>query len=404
MSHASVLDESEWALLESFADQAALALERSRLFMHEHELAIRLQRSLLPDQLPSTAGLDLAGHYLAGGDAVEVGGDWYDAVRRADGIFQLCVGDVSGRGIGAATVMGRQRNTFHVSAYDCSSPAEIIRRLVRHIGPDEMITVACVSFDPYTGELVYACAGHPPPLLFDRDLGKVVWLDGASAPPVGVAELTDIVESRLTVSCSAVLAMYTDGLIERRGQNIYDGIDLLARIIATNAAQMDPDLVVAKVSEAIGASDDDVALLLVDIEAGKAQFEIEATADPSALAGIRRRLRGWLERRGFGADESAHIVLAVSEACNNAIEHGYRDRPGTIKLTGNYDRELLRFTIEDHGTWREATQNGDRGRGIPLMKKLMHSAAFETSARGTRVTLEHQLRDRERDPVPEYIS
>ena len=88
VSDAQTLAESEWALLGSFADQAALALERSRLFMHEHELAVRLQRSLLPDQLPSTAGLDLSGHYLAGGDAVEVGGDWYDAVHRPDGIFQ----------------------------------------------------------------------------------------------------------------------------------------------------------------------------------------------------------------------------------------------------------------------------------------------------------------------------
>ena len=114
--------------------------------------------------------------------AVEVGGDWYDAVLRPDGIVHLCVGDVSGRGIGAATVMGRQRNTFHVSAYDCLSPAEIIRRIARHIGPDEMITVACVSFDPYTGELVYACAGHPPPLLFDSELGKIVRLDGAALP------------------------------------------------------------------------------------------------------------------------------------------------------------------------------------------------------------------------------
>ena len=104
------LEPSEWDLLASFADQAANALERARLFAHEHELAVRLQRSLLPDRLPSTEGLELAGHYQAGGDAVEVGGDWYDAVKRPDGIIQLCVGDVSGKGVGAATVMGRQRN------------------------------------------------------------------------------------------------------------------------------------------------------------------------------------------------------------------------------------------------------------------------------------------------------
>ena len=102
---------------------------------------MRLQRSLLPDRLPSTEGLELAGHYQAGGDAVEVGGDWYDAVKRPDGIIQLCVGDVSGKGVGAATVMGRQRNVFHVYAHDYVSPAEIIRRMLRHVSGEEMITL-----------------------------------------------------------------------------------------------------------------------------------------------------------------------------------------------------------------------------------------------------------------------
>ena len=124
------LDSRDWALLGSFADQTANALEKAWIYAHEHELAIRLQRSLLPDRLPSTAGIELAGHYLAGGDEIEIGGDWYDAVRRPDGIIQLCVGDVSGKGIGAATVMGRQRNTFHAYAHDHISPAEIMRRML----------------------------------------------------------------------------------------------------------------------------------------------------------------------------------------------------------------------------------------------------------------------------------
>ena len=309
---------------------------------------------------------------------------------------------MSGRGIGAATVMGRQRNTFHVSAYDCLSPAEIIRRLVRHIGPDEMITVACVSFDPYTGELVYSCAGHPPPLLFDQDVGKAVRLDRAGAPPIGVAEPTDIVESRLTVSGSAVLAMYTDGLVERRGQNIDEGIDFLGRVIAMPDAEIHPDLVVAKVSKTIGAPDDDVALLLVDIDGKSTQFEIEVAGDPSSLPEIRRRLRGWLERRGFDANESGDVVLAVSEACNNAIEHGYRDGLGPIKLAGEYDEERLRITIDDHGTWRDAVQDDERGRGRLLMERLMHSVDVVSGVTGTRVTLEYRVRSAQ-DTVSEYV-
>ena len=97
------LDANDWALLESFADLGAQALERAWRYAREHDLAVRLQRSLLPGELPEIEGLDLAAHYLAGAAAVEVGGDWYDAVRRPDGLLQLCIGDVSGRGISAAT-------------------------------------------------------------------------------------------------------------------------------------------------------------------------------------------------------------------------------------------------------------------------------------------------------------
>ena len=223
------LAASEWELLGAYAAQAARALDRARAYEHEHELAMRLQRSLLPADLPQAPGLSLAGEYLAGGTGIEIGGDWYDAVLRPDGILELCVGDVSGRGVGAATIMGRQRNTFRAYAYDCDSPAEVLRRMIRHVNEDEMITAACVTVDPVEGALRYSCAGHPPPLLLDRDTGTVVRLDGASSPPLGVAEPSDVVEQQLLLPERATLALYTDGLVERRGESIEDGIDVLAR-------------------------------------------------------------------------------------------------------------------------------------------------------------------------------
>ena len=372
------LAASEWDLLGSFADQAAHALERARLFAHEHELASRLQRSLLPDRLPTAEGIELAGHYLAGGDAVEVGGDWYDAVRRPDGIIELCVGDVSGKGIGAATVMGRQRNVFQVYAHDHASPAEIIRRMLRHAGEEEMITLTCVSLDPYTGELVYSCAGHPPPLVVDRRSGKVTRLDRASAPPMGVAEAGDIVEARLLPTPGSVLAMYTDGLIERRGQNIDEGIDLLGRVIATGV-DTSSDRILRNVSEVIGAPDDDVALLLTTIGGAQTTFEVEIPAEPGALPELRRRLRTWLLRRECSAAEAADVVLAVSEACNNAIEHAYRDREGTIALRVEADGASVRAVVTDQGSWQEPSGSDERGRGITLMRHLMRSSPKRTA-------------------------
>ena len=350
LSTAAHLESHDWAVLGSFADQAARTLERAWRFVQEHELAVRLQRSLLPERLPSSNGIELAGHYRAGADAVEVGGDWYDAVRRPDGTVHLCVGDVSGKGIGAATVMSRQRHTFQVYAHDLASPAEIIRRMLRHADGEEMITFAVVTLYPYAGELRYSCVGHPPPLLLDRDSGEVTRLDGASAPPVGVAVPIDVVETTLPLPDRAALLMYTDGLIERRGRNIEDAIALLGRVLQSEPV-LTPDAILATIVDSIGSPDDDVALLLLTLDREQVSFDVELPADPAALRDLRTRLRAWLAHCSIDSDEAAGVVLAVSEACNNAIEHAYRGNGGgPVKVSSApAENGLLRILVEDHG-------------------------------------------------------
>jgi anti-sigma regulatory factor (Ser/Thr protein kinase) len=392
LSTAAHLESHDWAVLRSFADQGARALERAWRFVQEHELAVRLQRSLLPERLPGGDGLELAGHYLAGGEAVEVGGDWYDAVRRPDGTVHLCVGDVSGKGIGAATVMSRQRHTFAVYAHDLASPAEIIRRMLRHADGEEMITVAVVTLDPYAAELRYSCVGHPPPLLLDGGSGRVTRLDGASAPPVGVAVPVDIVEATLPLPDRGALLMYTDGLIERRGRNIEDAIVLLGEVIESEPV-LTPGAILARVEHALGAPDDDVALLLLSVDLARVSFDIELPAEPAALRGMRLRLGSWLARHGLDSGQTHDVVLAVSEACNNAVEHAYADNgAGPVKVSlAPAEAGTLRIVVEDHGTWRDAAPSADRGRGIGLMERLMHSTDIQTGLHGTRVTLEWRV-------------
>jgi anti-sigma regulatory factor (Ser/Thr protein kinase) len=385
MTSRGMLEPSEWELLTAVVDQASRALSRARAFEHEHDLAVRLQRSLLPDRLPRIPGINLAGEYLAGGTGVEVGGDWYDAVRRPDGILQLCVGDVSGRGVGAATVMGRQRNIFRAHAYDFASPAEIVRRMLRHVNDDEMVTTAVVSIDMLAGEISYSCAGHPPPLLLDGASGEVVRLDAASAPPVGVAEPGEVIEARIQLPEPARLALYTDGLVERRGESIERGMDALAETMAAHPSATS-EAVLASIAEAIGAPSDDVALLLASVDPVLA-IDVELPSEPGMLPGFRRRFRGWLARRGFDTAEAGEIVLAISEACNNAIEHGYAGREGTIQLAAAIEDDMLHVEIADHGAWHVSEPNEERGRGILLMRSLMHEVEIETTTRGTRVTL-----------------
>jgi hypothetical protein len=116
----------------------------------------------------------------------------------------------------------------------------------------------------------------------------------------------------------AVLAMYTDGLIERPRLNMDDAIDLFAGVLGRGPDARPAELV-SRVAERLGEPDDDVALLVVSFEAERTRFDAELRADPSVLAGMRRRLRAWLLRRGYSGDEGSKILLAVSEACNNSV-------------------------------------------------------------------------------------
>ena len=389
-----LLEDSEWALLASFAEQGAQAVDRSRRFEREHDLAVQLQRSLLPDALPEGVGLRLAGHYRAGGAGLEVGGDWYDAVRRPDGIIHLCVGDVIGRGIGAAMQMGRYRSAFRAYAYECVSPADIVRRILRHVdGEETMITIACVSLDPYSGEVAYSCAGHPPPLLIDGTSRIEQRLDGASAPPLGVAEAGSIREAYLTVGVEATLVLYSDGLIERRGRNIDDGIELLGRVVATGCNDSIAEIL-GHVTAELGAPSDDVALLVAQLTGEQIPFEAEIPSSPSALPDLRRRLRAWLFRRELGRQVADEVLLAVGEACNNAVEHAYSDDLGTVSVRVDEDGETLRATIRDRGHWRDPTVSDERGRGIEIMRALMDVADVRRTPTGTEALLERRLHAR----------
>jgi serine phosphatase RsbU (regulator of sigma subunit)/anti-sigma regulatory factor (Ser/Thr protein kinase) len=387
------LEADEHALYESFAEQTARAFERSRRSELDHDLAVRLQLSLLPDALPEVPGVELTGHYSAGAEGLVVGGDWYDAIRRRDGIVVLCVGDVIGRGVGAATLMGRLRDAFRAHAYETASPAEIVRRMIQHGSRDElMVTLACAALDPYPGELVYSCAGHPPPLVVDEDAGTVTRLDGAVAPPLGVADPAAIEEERIPLPPRATLAFYTDGLIERRGKTIDLGIDALGRVVAADPERPVP-LMLQAVGEVLGPGDDDVAFLLARVAGPPTPFEVELPSSTSELSPLRRRLRAWLARRGFERAERDEILLAISEALNNSIEHAYGDARGTVWLRVDDDGETLRTTVRDRGNWRAGPSGVDRGRGLEIMRAVMDRAEVETTPEGTEVVLERRRRE-----------
>jgi anti-sigma regulatory factor (Ser/Thr protein kinase) len=187
--------------------------------------------------------------------------------------------------------------------------------------------------------------------------------------------------------------MYTDGLIERRGRNIDEAIDFLAEVLGSERI-LTPDAILARIEDAIGSPDDDVALLLLSFDLQRLPFEVELPADAAALQGMRRRLRAWLAYRGVDPGEAAAVVLAVSEACNNAIEHAYRGGgAGPVKVSvATAEGAVLRIVVEDHGSWKDDPPSAERGRGIMLMEHLMDSTDIQTGLHGTRVILECRVR------------
>jgi phosphoserine phosphatase RsbU/P len=223
--------DDDAAMLALAADRAGLAIQRVRLYEREHAIAEELQRSLLPAELPQVEGVDTAARYMPAGAGSQVGGDWYDVVVQPDGKLLLIIGDVAGRGIVAASRMGQLRSALRAYAFDGHGPASVLERLnAFHIGLRQrgMATVGLVSVDPSTGELRYAKAGHPPALVVSAE-GETTWLDQAVGVPLGAIDDAEYEEAVATLTPGSTLVLYTDGLVELRGELLDRGFERLEK-------------------------------------------------------------------------------------------------------------------------------------------------------------------------------
>jgi serine phosphatase RsbU (regulator of sigma subunit)/anti-sigma regulatory factor (Ser/Thr protein kinase) len=383
------LATDELALFQAYTEQAAQALSRVRRHEQEHDVAVILQQSLLPIQLPDADGVEVGAYYRSGVPNTSVGGDWYDMVCRPDGILHFTVGDVAGRGIDAAVAMGQLRSAFRAYALDYASPEEVIRRVNRHVAPDGMATMVCVTYDTYTGELTYASAGHVPPLLLDSHTGSLERLHVGHGAPLGWLGLNSPEEAVAHVSVGAVLALYTDGLVERRGSDLDLRIATLGAAIleeAKDGAAGIAERVVDRMVET--QSEDDIALLIVHFHETPSLLHLELPSDGRLLRDVRRRVEVWLGHRGVEESARAAALLALHEACANVIEHAYGDSSGTLLIEAVHGGDTLSIRVTDHGTWREPVDGTDRGRGVMLMRGLMDSATIVQHAEGTDVLME----------------
>jgi serine phosphatase RsbU (regulator of sigma subunit) len=220
----------ELELAEELGRRAGLALDHARLYEREHRTAETLQRALLPPTLPDIAGHELAARYLPGHQGDHVGGDWYDAFALADGRYGIAIGDIGGRGITAAALMGQVRNGLRAYALKADGPGAAMADL-RRMGDrlEELVfaTLAYIVYDPRTGEGLLASAGHLPALLLGPG-HDAAFLDAPRCPPLGAGADASCVQHRFTIEPGGTLVLYTDGLVESRRRSIDTGLERLA--------------------------------------------------------------------------------------------------------------------------------------------------------------------------------
>lgn len=265
-SEARAFEPEERAFLLASAGQTAVALERSRLYEEARSVAHSLQRSLLADAPPRDSRFAVATLYHAAVEHLEVGGDWHDVFVLDGGNVGVVVGDVVGRGLAAASAMGQLRSAVRALAGAGFEPAGLVRHLdtfVEQVDAARYATLAYAEVDPDSGDVTFASAGHPPPVLLESDGAPRLFMEGRS-PPLGVTAPGVLrPQAGFALSPGAGFLLYTDGLVERRGEPIDAGFErLLAAIRAS------PDASPAGLADTLPrvllegrAGDDDVCLL-----------------------------------------------------------------------------------------------------------------------------------------------
>uniref|UniRef100_UPI003557E7E7 SpoIIE family protein phosphatase n=1 Tax=Streptomyces spectabilis TaxID=68270 RepID=UPI003557E7E7 len=412
--------ERDRALAGELAARAAVCIDNARLYRREHERALILQRSLLPPGDPEAAGLDIACRYLPGNAATEVGGDWFDVIELPGHRTALVVGDVMGRGLRAAVTMGELRSAVRTLALLDLEPAEVLsaldeiaRGLGNPSGPRrttargardtddlaEVYLATCVYavYDAVTRRVTIANAGHLPPVLVEPDESALM-LDVPPGMPLGVGG-EPFEEVEVDLPEGALLALYTDGLVESRDHPLDEGLNAFVGALTDRGQALEDicDHVLSTLDTHHG--EDDIALLMARVQGLPAEHVGDWTLprEPRSVGHARElacaRLREW------GLDPLVDTAeLLVSELVTNALRYG----EGEIRLRLLLDRTLV-CEVWDAGLVqprrRRARDTDEGGRGLQLVGLLSAAWGSRRTPRGKTVWFELALPDGDTPPM-----
>nr|BFD89688.1 hypothetical protein KitaXyl93_10480 [Kitasatospora sp. Xyl93] len=380
------------SLAEELAARTALAIDNGRLYRRERDTALTLQRSLLPQEVHRALGLDLAYRYLPSSVVSEVGGDWFDVVPLSSGRVALIVGDVMGHGIRAAATMGQLRTVARTLITLELDPARVLYRLdeaTATVGEGQFATCVCVVYDPVGRRCTAASAGHLPPVVADAE-GRAHLVELPSGTPLGVGGVA-FESAEFTLPEEGILTLYTDGLVERRGQDLDEGLQLLCRTVADRRGSLEQtcDAVLNRLTER--TSEDDIAVIMAQVRPRGTDriATLPLTGDRAMVAHSRRFTRETLAAWGLGA-LADWAELLTSELITNALVHAgsptqlrlYCDRVLTVEVA---DREPEVPRI------RRARGEDEGGRGIHLVNELAHRWGSRRTQDGKVVWFELEL-------------
>ncbi|GGQ58063.1 SpoIIE family protein phosphatase [Streptomyces asoensis] len=406
-------------LAVELAARAAVCIDNARLYRREHERALILQRSLLPPGDPVASGLDIACRYLPGnastGRPSEVGGDWFDVIELPGHRTALVVGDVMGRGLRAAVAMGELRTAVRTLALLDLEPAEVLSALdeiARGLGTpggvqqatraarrpreadlSEVYLATCVYavYDSVTRRCTFANAGHLPPVLVEPG-EPALMLDVPPGMPLGVGG-EPFEEVEVDLPEGALLALYTDGLVESRDHPLDEGLNAFVGALTDPSAPLEDvcDHVLNTLDSHHG--EDDIALLMARVQGLPADSVGDWTLprEPRSVGRAREYARGQL--LSWDLEPLVDTTeLLVSELVTNALRYG----EGEIRLRLLLDRTLV-CEVWDAGLVqprrRRARDTDEGGRGLQLVGLLSAAWGSRRTPRGKTVWFELPLPD-----------
>lgn len=364
-----VFDDRAERLAVGIAAQVSISLDNARLYQQERRTALALQQSLLPQDVEQRAGLTIGYEYSPGGGGLDVGGDWFDVIALPGGRTALVIGDVMGRGIRAAAIMGQLRTAVRAYAVSDLPPDVLMSRLnqiVLDMDDDLIATCTYAVLDPLRGSLTLGSAGHLPAAVM-RGGGSVELVEDELGPPLGV-DGGIYLETEVAFPVGDRLLLFTDGLVEHRGRSLGEGLEQLTSRLTS--LEGPPDLMCAHLLKSMldeVDQDDDVSMVMV-ANSGLSRSEhvvADYPPDASAAAQARAFVAGTLVAWGDAAFVD-DVVLAVNELFINAVAHART--PLQVSLRRLPDTLVAEVT--DH---------------VVVMPKRVHAAPYDEGHRGLNI-------------------